>query len=108
MPGHLYAGVQELVKVFAELPGGHGQLAAGASGGVNHLARRLVQVCSRLVQLALGLLEGLGGWRDLMGEEGKSIIYFIHSIQKVLQQWWREEYKYLEKKNTQLKADVTY
>ena len=67
MPGHLDTGVQELVKVFAELPGGHRQLAAGASGGVDHLASRLVQVCCRLVQLALRLLEGFGGWRDLSG-----------------------------------------
>lgn len=63
--GHLYASIQELIEVLAELPGGHRQLAAGASGGMDHLARRLVQVCSRLVQLTLGLLKGLGGWRDL-------------------------------------------
>lgn len=65
MPGHLDAGVEELIKVFAELPGGHRQLAAGASGGMDHLARRLVQVCCSLVQFALGLLKGLGSRRDL-------------------------------------------
>lgn len=62
---HLDAGVQELIEVLTELPRGHGQMAAGASGGVDHLARGLVQVCCRLIQLALGLLKGLGGWRDL-------------------------------------------
>lgn len=35
---HLDAGVQELVKVLAELPRGHGQLAAGAAGGVDDLS----------------------------------------------------------------------
>lgn len=67
---HLYSSIQELVKVLAKLSRGHGQLAAGAPGGVDHLARRLVQVCSRLVQLALRLLKGLGRWGDLSKKEG--------------------------------------
>lgn len=65
MTGHLDTGIQELIKVFAELSGGHRKLAAGASGGMDHLARRLVQVCCRLVQLTLGLLKRPGRWRDL-------------------------------------------
>lgn len=74
--GHLYTSIQELIKVLAELSWGHCQLAAGASGGMDHLASWLVQVCRRLVQLALRLLEGLGGWWDLNGgqrERGKEL-----------------------------------
>lgn len=67
--GHLNSSIQELIEVLAELPRSHGQLAAGALGGVDHLSRRLVQVGGRLVQLALGLLEGLGCRRDLNGKE---------------------------------------
>lgn len=65
MSSHLNTSVQKLVKVLAELPRGHGQLAAGASGGVDHVAGWLVQVCRCLVQITLGLLERLGGGRDL-------------------------------------------
>lgn len=39
VPSHLDASIQELIKVLAELSRGHSQLAAGASGGVDHLAR---------------------------------------------------------------------
>lgn len=65
VPSHLDPSIQELIEVLTELPRSHCQLAAGASGGVDHLACRLVQVCCRLVQLTLGLLKRLGGWRDL-------------------------------------------
>lgn len=37
VPSHLYASIQELIKVVAELPRGIGQLVAGASRGVDHL-----------------------------------------------------------------------
>lgn len=73
MTGHLDTSVEELVEVLAELPGGGGQLAAGASGGLDHVACRLVQVCSRLVQLSLSLLERLGGRRNLKKDRKPSM-----------------------------------
>lgn len=39
MSGHLDASVEELVEVLAELAGGHRQLAAGAPGSVDNVAR---------------------------------------------------------------------
>lgn len=83
--GHLYTSIQELIKVLAEFSRGHRQLAAGASGGMDHLASWLVQVCRRLVQLALRLLEGLGGWWDLNGgqrERGKELRGFEIKMKK--------------------------
>ena len=68
--GHLDAGVQEVVEVVAELAGGGGELAAGAAGGVDHVAGRLVELGGRVSQLTLGFLEGLGGERDLDGRGG--------------------------------------
>lgn len=68
---HLQASIQELVKVLAELSRSDCQLAAGSSGGMDHLPRRLVQLLGRLVQLVLGLLEGLGSWGDLKGKPGQ-------------------------------------
>lgn len=65
MTSHLNAGIQEFIKVMAELSRGHSQLAAGASSGSHHLACRLVQVGCSLVELVLGLLEGFVGRGDL-------------------------------------------
>lgn len=73
VPGHLNAGIKELIKVLAELAGSHCQLAAGASRGVNHLTCRLVQVRCCLVQLTLSLLKRLGGWRDLNGRHRQEV-----------------------------------
>ena len=67
MSSHLDAGIQELIKVFAELSGCNGQLTAGTPGGMDHVPCRLVQTRGRLVQLTLGLLERLGGQGKLRG-----------------------------------------
>ena len=65
MSCHLYPGVQELVKVLTELSGGYSQLAAGASGGMDHVPSGVVELSCRVVQAGLGLLEGLTAGREL-------------------------------------------
>ena len=56
---HLNASIKELIEVITELPGGCGQLSALASGGMDHLPGRLVQIGGCLVQFTLGFLERL-------------------------------------------------
>lgn len=69
--GHLYASIQELIKILAELSRSYCQLAARPSGGMDHLARWLVQVCGCLVQFILDLLERLVSWWDLKRKQDK-------------------------------------
>lgn len=47
--GHLNASVQELVKVLAEFPRSHGQLAAGTPGGVDHVPCGVVELSCSMV-----------------------------------------------------------
>lgn len=65
VPGHLYACVQELIKVLTEFSGSLRQLSALATGGVDHLPSRVVELCGRVVQVTLSLLERLGAGREL-------------------------------------------
>lgn len=78
--GHLNACVQELIKVLTELPGSLWQLSAGATGGVDHLPSRVVELSSRMIQITLGLLERLGAWRKLEGERERAEQYIIYPL----------------------------
>lgn len=63
LASHLNAGIQELVKVITEFSRSGCQLSTLAPCGMDDFPSRLVQISSSLVQLTLGLLEGLCAWR---------------------------------------------
>ncbi|TNN57043.1 hypothetical protein EYF80_032764 [Liparis tanakae] len=70
---HLNASIQELIKVLAELPRGGRQLVARSPGGVDDLACRVVEFSCCVVQITLGLLEGLTAGRELQRQDKRQI-----------------------------------